>query len=271
MAVIETALADTQQAFDSVASGYDRSNAANPILTAMRQRVLAAIVAYTPSAGQVLDLGCGPGADVETLALRGYRLTAIDWSAAMVEETKARVARAGLGSRVDIHHLGIQELDRMPARRFDTVYSNFGALNCVPSLPDGIRLVADRLVEGGVFVASVIGRMCPWEMALFAGRGDFARMAVRFSRDLTPVPLNGRTVWTRYYTPAEFERVTASFGFARVSLRALGVFSPPPYMEAFASRHPALVAGLQRLEDRSGYWPVVRNLGDHFLLVLKKL
>ena len=270
VALIESALADTQQAFDSVAAGYDRSNAANPLLSAMRERVLDAIIAHTPPAGRVLDLGCGPGADVATLAERGHRVTAIDWSAAMVEETRTRVARAGFADSVDVHHLGIQELDRLPPGRFESVYSNFGALNCVPHLSDAIGLVADRLVPNGVFVASVIGRVCPWEIALFASRADFARVAVRFARDLTPVPLNGRTVWTRYYTPVEFERVCARFGLRRVSLRALGVFVPPPYMEAFAARRPAWIARLQRLEDRTASWPIVRSLGDHFLMVLTR-
>jgi hypothetical protein len=41
-------------------------------------------------------------------------------------------------------------------------------------------------------------------------------------------------------------------------------------MESFASRRPGFVARLQRLEDRTAHWPVVRNLGDHFLMVLKK-
>ena len=36
---------DTQQAFDGVAAGYDRSNAANPILCAMRARVLRTLSA----------------------------------------------------------------------------------------------------------------------------------------------------------------------------------------------------------------------------------
>ena len=103
-----------------------------------------------------------------------------------------------------------------------------------------------------------------------SSRADFSRAAVRFSRDLTPVPLNGRTVWTRYYSPGEFTRVAAGVGLTRISLRALGVLAPPPYMEAFASRRPGVVARLQRVEDRAAHWPLVRSLGDHFLMVLKK-
>ena len=36
--VVTRTLADTQHAFDGVAGAYDRSNAANPILRAMRAR-----------------------------------------------------------------------------------------------------------------------------------------------------------------------------------------------------------------------------------------
>jgi len=55
-----------------------------------------------------------------------------------------------------------------------------------------------------------------------------------------------------------------------VSLRALGLFVPPPYMDAFAGRHPSIFAGLQRVEDLCGGWPVLRGWGDHFLVVLRK-
>ena len=56
----------------------------------------------------------------------------------------------------------------------------------------------------------------------------------------------------------------------RVSLRALGLLVPPPYLQAFVERHNTLVAALQRLEDRVGAWPVIRAWGDHFLIVLRK-
>ena len=268
--VVDRALADTQGAFDGVAPAYDRANARNSVLCAMRQRVIDTIAAHTPAGGRILDLGCGPGADEETLVGAGYSVTAIDWSAAMVDETRKRLARAGFGGRVELHHLGIQELDRLPAGSFDTVCSNFGPLNCVPSLPVAVALIADRVRPGGRFIASVIGRICPWEIALYAGRADWTRLKVRFARHAAPVPLNGHTVWTRYYTPGAFARVAAVSGFELVSFRGLGVFGPPPYMDSFAARHPALVARLQQLEDLAGGWPGVRSLGDHFLIVLRK-
>jgi len=261
---------DTAEAFDGVAAGYHDSNAANPILADMRRRVLAAIGAHVPRGARLLDLGCGPGTDDELLARAGYDVTAIDWSRSMVEEAEQRISRADLRDRVRVQHLGIHELDRLPPFAYDAAISNFGPLNCVPDLGDAARQVAARLRHHAVLIASVIGRVCPWEIALYTARGDFARARVRFARGPVAVPLNGGTVWTSYYTPAEFERAFAGHGFARVSLQALGLFAPPPYLEGFAVRHRRFVERLGEIDATVGGWPLLRGWGDHFLIVLRK-
>ncbi|HEX4348385.1 MAG TPA: methyltransferase domain-containing protein [Vicinamibacterales bacterium] len=268
---MERALLDTRAAFDGVAAAYDRSNQENPILRAMRLRAIAAVRRYAPPRAAILDLGCGPGTDETTLAELGYTITAIDWSPAMVQEARARMARAGLTDRVAVHHLGIQEIERLGPARFDAAFSNFGPLNCVPHLPHAARLIANRLRPGGVLVASVIGRLCPWEIALYAARRDWPRLRVRFSRGFAAVPLDGHTVWTRYYSPAQFTEAFRAAGFERVSVRALGLFTPPPYMEAFARRRPALASALQACDDTLGGLPGFRAMGDHFLAVFRKV
>ena len=270
MALTVRALADTRHAFDGVAGDYARSNAENPLLRAMRARALAELTSRVPEGSHVLDLGCGPGTDDETLARAGYRVTGVDWSPAMVAEATHRIRRARLEDRVAIRHLGIHEIDRLAPALFDAAYSNFGPLNCVPSLEQAAHLIADSLRPGALLVASVIGRVCPWEIALYLTRGDWRRATVRFARREVPVPLNGRAVWTRYCSPGAFERVFADAGFERISRRALGLFAPPPYLEAFARRHPALVGRLQRLDDHIGSWAPFRGWGDHFLVVMRK-
>lgn len=267
---MERALLETQAAFDGVASTYDRSNDENPTLRAMRRRVMDAVKEYVAPGSRIVDLGCGPGRDDEELARAGYAVTAIDWSPAMVAETRARIRRAGLDARVTVEHLGIQEIERLAPARFDAACSNFGPLNCVPHLPHAARLISNRLRPGGVLVASVIGRVCPWEMALYAAWRDWARLRVRFSRGFAAVPLDGRTVWTRYYSPSELLSAFTDAGFRRVSLSALGLFVPPPYMDAFARRHPFLMSVLQQCDDHLGGLPGLREMGDHFLVVLEK-
>jgi SAM-dependent methyltransferase len=204
------------------------------------------------------------------LASRGYQVTAVDESPRMVDEARRRVEQAGVAARVAVHHLGIEALDVLPPGFADAAYSNFGPLNCLEELDRAAQVIGRRLRPGGLLAASVIGRVCPWEIALYASRGDFARVRVRFAHGSVPVPLNGHVVRTRYYTPAEFERPFRAAGFRRVSLRALGLAVPPPYMQAFADRHPALVRALERFDDVAGAWPVLRGAGDHFLIVLSK-
>jgi SAM-dependent methyltransferase len=260
----------TREAFDSVATGYHQSNVDNPLLCAMRKRTLAAIRRSAAPGARLLDLGCGPGTDAETLASEGYEVIAIDASPRMVDEARLRVEAANLAGRVIVHHLDIDELDRLSPGCVDVAYSNFGPLNCLADLRRTAEAIARRLRPGGFLVASVIGRLCPWELALYGARGDFRRAAVRFAPDRVAVPLNGHIIWTRYYTPREFERPFRPAGFQRVSLRAIGLFAPPPYLDAFAGRRPSLVDVLHRLDDLVGGWPLLRNTGDHFLIVLQK-
>jgi SAM-dependent methyltransferase len=269
---LDRALVETQDAFDGVAADYDRSNAENPTLCRMRARAWAAVEAVIPPGAHLLDLGCGPGTDARHFAALGYRVTAVDWSPAMVAEARRRVRLAGLAARVDVQHVGIHELERVTPvdTLFDAACSNFGPLNCVGDLESAAQLIAARLRPGGVLVASVIGRVCPWEIAVHIARGRLARAFVRLRRGFVPVPLEGRTVWTRYYLPSEFERMFRAAGLQRVSLRALGVLVPPPYLQAFVARHPRLVAALQRVDDRIAPWPLVRQCGDHFLIVMRK-
>jgi len=259
-------LADTRQAFDGVAAEYGQRNADNPILCAMRERVLASIISHCAPGASLVDLGCGPGIDAAWLGARGYRITAIDWSPAMAQSARERVASDALEGSVTVHAVGIHELGRLAAGQFDGAYSNFGPLNCVPDLQAVARNLAQRLRPGGVFVASVIGRVCPWEIARFGCVGDWRRARIRFSRAFVPVPLEGRTVWTRYYSPGEFERVFLNEGFRTTSLQALGLFLPPPYLERLYVRHPMFMRCLAWVERRAGHWPGLRQWGDHFLI-----
>ena len=58
------------------------------------------------------------------------------------------------------------------ATGFDGAYSNFGALNCLPDLRAVSAALAPRLRPGGLLVAAVIGRHCPWELVFYLLRGD---------------------------------------------------------------------------------------------------
>lgn len=263
-------LHDTQLAFDSVARDYDGALGNNALVQRIRARTVNAVMENIRPAGNLLDLGCGTGLDAEYLARAGYFVTAIDWSAKMVQRAKDRIANTNLQNRAEVRHLGFHQLDGFQSNFFDGVYSNLGALNCAPNIEDVVVSLSKILKPEGKLIFSVIGRICPWEWMYYSLKGQWRRANVRFQRGLVPVPLDGRTVWTRYYSPFEFQNLFENAGFRLVSLRALGLFMPPPYMIRFAESHPNKIEVLQNLDDRIGHWPILRSAGDHFLIVLQK-
>jgi SAM-dependent methyltransferase len=261
----DTRLADTREAFDSVAPEYDGPRGNNALVQRMRAEMWRTLTGLFPPGARLLDLGCGPGLDAVHLATRGYDVVATDWSPRMVEVARQRAEGAGVRLRTEV--LGIHELDRLDAGRFHGIYSDLGPMNCVLDLTAAARACAARLEPGGRLVVSVMGRVCPWELVYYTLRGRWARARIRSARGVVPVNLNRFTVWAAYYTPREFYRAFAPH-FELTTYRALGLFLPPPYLLRTYERHPRLSALLGWLDARLGQWPVLRDGGDHFLMVL---
>ncbi|MFN7984724.1 MAG: methyltransferase domain-containing protein [Vicinamibacterales bacterium] len=262
--------AETMRAFDGVAGEYHQSNVDNPILADMRERVHATLQRHVASGARVLDLGCGPGTDHPTLVAHGYHVTGVDASPDMVREATRRAATIAKGTTPTVFCSPIQGLRRLGLGRFDAVLSNFGPLNCVPDLQDVAAQIREALVPGGVCVASVIGRVCPWEIGLYLSRMDLRRATIRFRPDAVGVPLKDGTVWMRYLTPSEFARPFRAEGFELLSKQALGVVAPPPYLIALADRKPGLLRRLQSWDSAVSGWPLFREMGDHSLVVLRR-
>jgi SAM-dependent methyltransferase len=264
----EAQMLDTQRAFDSVAADYDGPRGNNELIQRMRLTLWDTVRSELPIGSRLLDLGCGTGLDALEFAQRGYRVVATDWSPQMVERTRARTVAANLESRMESAHVGIHELDKL-AGEFDGIYSNFGPLNCAPDLTAVAAECARLLRPGGTLVFSVMGRICPWEWGYYALKGRFRRAGVRAARGATAVGMNRHTIWTYYYLPREFYRAFAS-QFSLASYRALSLFMPPPYLVDRYRRHPNRYERLGRLDDRLGALPLLRDMGDHFLIVMHR-
>jgi SAM-dependent methyltransferase len=263
-------LRDTQQAFDSVAADYDGPRGNNPLIQDMRREMWKALDAAFPNKSRLIDLGCGTGLDAVRMAHLGHRVIATDWSADMVERTRARAAHEQVPDAVQARAVGAHELHRLEGdQAFDGAYSNLGALNCVPELSVVARECARLLRPGGRLVFTVIGRVCPWEIAYYLSQGRWARVKVRYARAPVPVGMNSHTIWTRYYQPREFYRAFRRY-FTLEHYRGLCVLAPPPYLTWMRERHASIYERLWRLDRQVSGWPLLRAMGDHFLMVMKK-
>lgn len=268
MGSAERAAAISREAFDRLAPSYDQLTSGETFQLQRRQ-THAALARWIRCGFRVLEIGCGTGVDTEFLARLGARVIACDPSEEMLSRTKRRLAVAGLGDRAGVLSCGLEEvphfLDALDhAEGFDAVVSNFGALNCAPSLA-ALGVVGRRhLRPGGAMAIGLIGRTCLWETLYFTARGDRVRAARRRSPNAA-VPVAGIDVPTFYHRTADVAAVLGD-AFTRAATIGIGVMVPPPYLEPrWQQLPPALRRAMAGVDRMAGSWPLLNQLGDHTL------
>jgi len=97
-----------------------------------------------PGATRVLDLGCAGGRNTVPLAARGFDVHALDASAAMVEETRRRLApivgAAGARERAQVGRM--DDLSRFDSGSIDLVVA-LGILHQAASWPEWLRAMGE--------------------------------------------------------------------------------------------------------------------------------
>ena len=148
------------------------------------------------------------------------------------------------------------------------MFSNFAPLNCELSLAP-LRLLLERaLRRGGRFMAVVLPRLCPMEVALFMARAEPRRRCAAFAAPPSPTSRASASRCGTTAPPTSTARSGA--GFRRIETRSLGLFLPPlGFGNAFA-RVPGLLTALAAIEDRAAACPALRRMGDHVLLVYER-
>jgi SAM-dependent methyltransferase len=246
--------------FDDLAEDYDSSFTHSACGRTLRARVWERASRLFGGRERILELGCGTGEDAVYLARGGHEVVATDASPGMIRIARLKSAAAGVASRIDFRVLPIESLDELGSEaRFDAVFSNFGAINCVADVPRLARTLGRCLVPGAPLLFVVMGRRVPWEWAWYLARGDRARAFRRFARD--GVAWRGLTI--RYPTTGELVRELAPT-FTTRRRTALGCALPPTYAAGWLDRSPRSLAVLSAVEGMLA--GVAADLADHFLL-----
>lgn len=253
--------------FDAIALDYDRSFTTSAIGERMRAATWRRLDAVFAPGDRVLELNCGTGEDAVHLARRGVRVVATDISAAMIAVTRAKVARSGLSEMVEAAPLSIENLAELQTTGlFDGLLSNFGGLNCVADLPPVARGVASVLRPGARMILCVMGPTVPWEWGWYLAHGE-PRKALR---RLRPFGTCWRGLMIRYPRIGDVRRAFAPY-FQQSRVAAVGALVPPSYTAEWASRHPRLLAALDRWERRIETLPPLPWLADHYLIELERM
>jgi S-adenosylmethionine-dependent methyltransferase len=115
---------------------------------------------YLPSRGSILEVGAATGRYTLELAKRGYAITAVDLSAALIERCRENLADQGLEKHVELVVADARDLTQVGGKRFEAVLL-MGPLYHLVAKTDrtaALRQAFDRLQEGGILFSSFLSR-----------------------------------------------------------------------------------------------------------------
>ncbi|MBS1634754.1 MAG: methyltransferase domain-containing protein [Bacteroidetes bacterium] len=257
------------QAFDPYASTYDAHFTHSWIGKAQRARVLKYLdPCLAQKRGALLELNCGTGEDAVYIAEKGIEVTATDISPEMIRVAKQKDSK----QQVKFIVSSIQELtSKTDINNLGYVFSDFGGLNCLN--PEEFRSLAANarrwLNADGYFIAVIMGRKCWWERFFFSWRGEKTKAARRTSQTGVDTVINEQKFLTWYYSPKEVESIFQDH-FHTVTIKPIGLFIPPSYLEDWIKKYPVFGNVLILFEKCMGGIGAFANYADHYIIVMQK-
>ncbi len=241
-------------AFDKIALNYDRLWSTKAAGLAQRIAVWRWTDLLFSRGDSVLDLGCGTGIDALHLQAAGISVYGIDSSSKMIEVARRR--------GVEAECLAIEKLEQL-GRRFDGVLSNFGALNCVSSLPEVAAELARIVRPRGRLALCFLSRFCLWETAYFLLAGKPSKAFRRLRGEA------GSSIGAKVFYPTA-RTITAAFKpeFHLVKSCGVGFAVPPSYVTALTDWE---IEKLSTLDRRLAHWPIIRSASDHRLYIFERV
>ncbi len=252
--------------FDDLAARYDTEFTRSAVGMTLRRRVWGRLETLFQPSQRVLELGCGTGEDAVRLASAGIDVVATDASPAMLAVAREKARRARCLARIDFKCIPMESVGRaLHGERYDGVFSNFGALNCVRDLAALSGDIGPLIRADGALVWVIMGRRVPWEWFWYLLRADPRRAFRRYR----PGGVEWRGLTIHYPTPAQVTALLAPrFAVTRVS--PLGIALPPSYAAEWCNRSPRALAALTRFEELAQRSTALASWSDHYVLEARR-
>jgi ubiquinone/menaquinone biosynthesis C-methylase UbiE len=209
-------------------------------------RLMDGYLQPTDSALNLLDVGCGTGHQLAAWHGRGYDVTGVDGSAAMLEHARRNNPDA------ELHESSVEKLPLEDAR-FDRV-ACIEVLRYLPDPTACIREMARVTKPGGVCLATAA------PLLALNGYALVNRVAVA-------LPVRGVTRLKQFFTTSRrLRREFTEAGFTDV--RVYGVYlGPLIWVERLAPRAlPRVLRSWERFDERLADRPAIRELSNMYLV-----
>jgi SAM-dependent methyltransferase len=162
---------------------------------------------YLPPQGTILEVGAATGRYTLELAKRGYTLTAVDLSAALLERCRKNLVNEGLEKQVRLLVADARSLSQVTEKRFDAVLSMGPLYHLIVEADRKMALkeAFDRLREGGIIFSSFLSR--------FGVMGDLLKKMPEWIEDQTEL----RSLMEKGKRPDDYPRGGFRGYFAKTS------------------------------------------------------
>jgi ubiquinone/menaquinone biosynthesis C-methylase UbiE len=260
----------TADAFTAQSAIFDEIYSNDTIIKYKRQRVRDHVLKYLKPHGTILELNSGTGEDAIFFAKHGHKVHATDISEGMQRRMSEKVNGQGLQGKISMELCSYTQLDSLSAKGpYDYIFSNFAGLNCTGELDKVLLSLSQLLNSNGVITLVVLPKFCLWEtLLLFKGK---VKTAFRrfFSNNGQKAHLEGVYFTCWYYNPSYIIK-TLTPSFDLLSIEGLCTIVPPSYIQGFAEKYPRTYNFLKKTEDKlKCKWPW-KNIGDYYIISLRK-
>ncbi|WP_113638700.1 class I SAM-dependent methyltransferase [Nubsella zeaxanthinifaciens] len=256
--------------FDFTASYYDQEFTNTKIGIAQRNIVLKFLDKNLQGLKNVdiFELNCGTGEDAQWFGEKKQvnSILATDISEKMVEvaEQKNKTNLKASFRLEDASNLSPIVLEK----RFDIIHSNFGGLNCLDrfEIESLLQQLSLMLKPNGCIYLVLMPTVCIWESFYFCLKLNWKNVFRRYTKDSVNAQLNADNfVKTWYYSPKTLKRLLPP-SLKITNFQTVGFFIWPSYLNAWATKCPALFNLLVKLENLVKGLSFLCFFSDHYMV-----
>lgn len=248
--------------FDRFAPSYDSDFSDQAIGKILRARVHERLLTLFSEGDHVLEIGCGTGEDALFLAEQRIRVTATDASEKMLSIAREKTEKL---SNVRVEFLDIRRPELVESHaKFNGVFSNFGALNCIADRRSLAEWLSTHIGPGGKACFGIMSPYCAWE---------FIWHVLHLKPDIALRRLRGDRFGDLDIVYPTVKQITEEFSpyFRRTRVMPLGLFLPTSALFDVVQKRPRLMQWLVHLEKRFQDVSQVALFADHYWIEFQRL